>query len=330
MDARNLLFLSLGLGLWLGAGLRSEAQISVRRPVSELPKETYSLRVENAQYGRVEISLDRGLHSILIGRVQRPTVQMATEKTATAVGTVQRVQGDGIVFCVATGRIMKLLPAVAPIKPTPHGKKTSAPGPAALVTDIAAGKGLFRDLLPPAGTVVGAIADTPREAPFPADYLPTLDDVFVFHVSLPLPPAKAGETEAQRADTLKESVRVQVTALQKEYAAGAVARARAERRTVVSGTLTLRATLPEGEPDPITAVAYFIDGKFIAGQNTAPFVYQWNTKNVENGEHVLEIRAENSNTRPVTRKRALIVVQNGPAPPATSAVSTPANPPSSP
>jgi len=330
MYARNLLFLYLSLGLWLGAGVRCEAQISVRKPEADPPKETYSLRVENAQYGRIEISLDRGLHTILIGRVQRPAVQIANEKTATAVGTVLRAQGDGIAFCVATGRIMKLLPAVVPVKPAPKGKKAPAPGPAGILTDIAAGEGLFGELLPPAGTVIGAIADTPREAPFPADYLPNLDDVFVFHVRLPLPAAKAGETEAQREDALKESVRVQVTALQKEYAAGAVARAAAGKRKVVSGTLTLRANIPEGEPDPVTAVTYLLDGRFIAAQNTAPFVYQWDTQNVEDGEHVLEIRAVNRNARLLTRVRALVVVQNGTAAPATSDVSTPPNLPSSP
>ena len=330
MEARRSLFLCLGFSLWLGMGLSAGAQIAVRKPEADPPKETYRLRVENAQYGRVEISLDRGLHTILIGRVQKPAVQIAKEKTATAVGTVLRAQGDGIAFCVATGRILKLLPAVVPAKTLPKGKKILPPGPAGIVTDLVAGQGLFRELLPPAGTAVGAIADTPREAPFPADYLPNLDDVFIFHISLPLPPAKAGETEAQREDALKESVRAQVTALQKEYAAGAIARAAANKRKVVSGTLTLRANIPEGEPDPVTAVTYLLDGRFIAAQDTAPFVYQWNTQNVEDGEHVLEIRAVNRNARLVTRMRALVVVQNGSASPTTSAVSTPPNPPSSP
>ncbi|MCW3096447.1 MAG: hypothetical protein JWL77_2065 [Chthonomonadaceae bacterium] len=330
MYARNLLLLCFGVGLWLGMGVRTGAQISVRQPVSALPAETYSVRVENAQYGRIEISLDRGGHTILIGRVLRPAVQMATEKTATAPGTVLRAESDGVAFCVATGRVMKLLPAALPGKPARSAKKAPGPGPAAIVTDIARGKGLFGDLLPPSGTILGAISDTPREAPFQPDYLPALDDVFVFHVRLPLPAAKAGQTDAQREDALRESVRAQVTALQKEYAAGAIARARSAGRKVVSGTLTLRALVPESEPDPITAVTYMVDGRFIAAQNTAPFIYQWNTHNVEDGEHVLEIRAVNRNARLVTRVRALVVVQNNPASPATSAASTPPSPQSSP
>lgn len=330
MYARNLLFLCFGVGWWLCSGVRSGAQIAVRETASALPKETYSLRVENAQYGRVEISLDRGEHTILIGRVLRPAVQMTSEKGASAPGTVLRAQSDGIVFCVAPGRIMKLLPAAAPGRPPRSGKRAPAPGPAALGTDLVRAKGLFGDLLPPAGTGVGVIAETPREAPFPGDYLPALDDVFVFHIHLPLPPATAGQTDTEREDALRERVRVQVTALQKEYAAGAVARARSAHRKVVSGTLTLRALVPEGEPDPITAVTYMVDGRFIAAQDTAPFVYQWNTRNVEDGEHVLEIRAVNRNARPVTRVRALVVVQNTPPSPATSAVSRPLSPPSSP
>jgi len=318
-------------GLWLCSGFRAEAQIAVRQPVSALPPETYSLRVENAQFGRVEISLDRGGHTILVGRVLRPAVQMAAEKAAAAAGTVLRAQSEGVAFCVGPGHIMKLTPASAPSKPARPGKKAPGPGPAALLTDMAWGKGLFGELLlPPAGTVVGAIADTPREAPFPADYFPALDDVFVFHVRLPLPAATDGQTDAQREEALRETVRVQVTALQKEYAAGAVARARSAGRKVVSGTLTLHATLPEGEPDPITAVTYMADGRFIAAQDTAPFIYLWNTRNVEDGEHVLEIRAVNRNARPVTRVRVLVVVQNRPPPPATSGASRPPSPPLSP
>jgi hypothetical protein len=329
MNARNLLLCIAWMGL--GAGGRSGAQIAVRQPVSDAPAETYSLRVENAQYGRVEISLDKGVHTILIGRVLKPALQMLTEKTANAPGSVLRAQSDGIAFCVASGRVMKLLPAPLIVTSAKTGKRTTpAPGAGAMVTDMARGKGLFGELLPPVGTGVGAIADTPREAPFPADYTPALDDVFVFHVRLPLPAATEGQTDMQREEALRERVRVQVTALQKEYAAGAVARARGAGRKVVSGTLTLRANVPEGEPDPITAVTYIVDGRFIAAQDTAPFVYPWNTRNVEDGEHVLEIRAVNRDARPVTRIRALVVVQNRPATPPTSGASTPPSPPSSP
>ncbi len=332
MHAKKHYLLLLWAGLSLCLGGQTEAQISVRRPIPPLPKETYSLRVENVQYGRVEISLDRGVHRILIGRVMRPAAQATSDKAATVVGTIVRAQGDGLAFCVAPGRILKLLPASAPGKPKGAGKKAPAPGSAALLTDMTPSKGLLGDLLlPPTGTVVGAIADMPREAPFPSDYFPALEDVFVFHVRLPLPAANAnGQTEGQREEVLAEAVRVQATALQKEYAAGAVARARAARRKVVSGILTLRATLPEGEPDPITAVTYMVDGQFTAAQDTAPFVYAWNTRNVEDGEHVVEIRAVNHDARPITRVRVLVVVQNTPSPAPTSAASKPPSPPSSP
>lgn len=330
MDARKHLSLFFAVCLWLCAGLRSEAQQAARESAAASGgMETYRLRVENVLYGRVEVSLDRGGHSILIGRVLRPAAKMTSEPTATVVGTVLRGQSEGVAFCVAKGRVMKLLPALVSSSPTGWGKRT-IPWPVGIVTDMPRGKGLFADLVPPEGTTVRVIADTPREAAFAEGYTPTLDDVFVFHVRLPLPAAADGQTDAQREEALRENVRVQMTALQKEYAAGAVARARKAGRKIVAGTLTLRALLPEGEPDPITAVTYLADDRFIAAQDTAPFVYRWNTRNVEEGEHVLEIRAVNRNARPVTQVRVLVVVQNNPPPPLTSGVSTPPNRPSSP
>ena len=322
MYARKHLFLLFAAALSLGSFSASRAQQAGGE--ASAVRETYSLRVENVLFGRIEISLDRGGHLILIGRVLRPAVQMTTEKAATTPGTVVRGQSEGIVFAVAPGRVMKLLPAPVPGKPGRFGKRAApAPGPAGIVTDIPWGKSLFAELVPPAGTPVRVIAETSRESPFPADYLPAVEDLFVLHVRLPLPAGANGQTDAQRDEALRETVRVQVTALQKEYAAGAVARARSAGRKVVAGTLTLRALLPEGEPDPITAVTYMLDGRFIAAQDTAPFVYPWNTRNVEDGEHVLEIRAVNRNARPVTRMRALVVVQNQPPTPAPSAASTP-------
>ena len=326
MYARNHLVLLCAVSLWLCGGVPTAAQQPAGESAAPAPAETYSLRVENVLYGRVEISLDRGRHQILVGRVLRPGVQTGSEKAAKAPGTVLRGGEAGVAFAIAPGKGMKLLPA-PPGKTARAGKK-APPTPPGIGTDIPAGTGLFGDLVPPAGASVGVIADTPRESPFPADYLPALEDVFVFHVRLPLPPAVGTQTEAERDSALRERVRVEVTALQKAYAAGAVARARSAGRRIVSGTVTLRAQLPEGEPDPITAVTYMLDGRFIAAQDTAPFVYSWNTRNVEEGEHVLEIRAVNRNARPVTQIRALVVVQN--SPPATSAVSTPPSPPSSP
>lgn len=332
MYARKHHFLLLWAALCLGASASSRAQQQAAKDSALVStQETYSLRVENVVFGRVEISLDRGGHTILIGRVLHPAVQMTMDKAATVSGTVVRGQKEGLAFCVALRRVIKLLPALVPGKTVRFGKKAiPTSGPAGIVTDIPQGKGLFAGLVPPAGTPVRVIAETPRETPFPADYLPAIDDVFVFHIRLPLPAATNGQTDAQREEALRETVRVQVTALQKTYADGAVARARSAGRKVVTGTLTLRALLPEGEPDPIKSVSYFVDGRFIAAQDTAPFVYRWNTRNVEEGEHVLEIRAENRNNRPVTRVRTLVVVQNNPAPPATSASSTPPSPLSSP
>jgi hypothetical protein len=141
---------------------------------------------------------------------------------------------------------------------------------------------------------------------FPDAYAPTEEDVFVFLVSLS-PPAGA---DAQHMTAWKQALDQRIAKLGESYAAQAAVRARAEKRLVVSGLLTLRAKLPANEPDPIAAVTYTIDGNVVAAQNTPPFTHTWDTRQVANGEHVVEIRALNGRGSLLTRAIALIVVEN--------------------
>ncbi len=289
------------------------AQEPPKEPPVASSVETYRLRVENIQFGRIEVSLDQGRHFILIGRVARPAARTAAEKDANAPGTVLRGQREGLAFCTGPGRILKLRPERPVVKSPKNGKLLPAPPePTAVLTDIPMGKSLFAELLPPAGTSVRLISGRLREASFPEAYSPDTEDTFVFHVRLPVPDAPKEQAEAQREEGLREQVRRQVTEQQKEYADAAPVRARAAGHKVVGGTLTLRAMTPDGEPDPIRAVQYFVDGSMIAAQDTAPFVYLWNTRAVEEGEHVIEIRALNQNVQPISRVRTLVVVQNRP------------------
>ena len=101
-----------------------------------------------------------------------------------------------------------------------------------------------------------------------------------------------------------------VKSLADAYAADAIFRARAARHVIVAGTLTLKARLPQDEPDPIAAVIYAIDGDVVAAQNTPPFSYDWDTHRVPNGEHVVEIRALNAGGVTLTKARSLVVVRN--------------------
>jgi hypothetical protein len=123
----------------------------------------------------------------------------------------------------------------------------------------------------------------------------------VFTVTLPSGPPQ--DAVLKRIETLAQA-----------YAAGAVARAKAERRTVASGILTLRAKLPTGEPDPIAAVTFSVEGDVVSAQNVPPFVYAWDTRRVPDGEYLVEIRALNGRAALISHARALVAVHNAATP----------------
>ncbi|HZO87248.1 MAG TPA: Ig-like domain-containing protein [Chthonomonadaceae bacterium] len=292
-------------GLFLALALLSGMAVPAANGQTDASlQKTYRLRIENRQYGRIEVSAD-GAHYFLVGRVLHPATALASDKVATTPGSVLRSGNAALTFAVAPGKTLKLRPYTSSL-PSGAGRKRRHPSvgsrmqeASAIITNLEPGRGLFGELLPPFRCPVRLETGTEALMAFPAAYTPTEDDVFVFLVTLP--PAPANE---------KEAVRQRVERLAQVYAAGAVSRARAENRMVVSGLLTLRAKLPPGEPDPIAAVTYAIDNHVVAAQNTPPFVYTWDTRQVSDGEHVVEIRALNGGGGLLTRARALIVVHN--------------------
>ena len=277
--------------------------------------ETYRLRVQNAEYGRVELSADGGLTYILIGRVRHPAAATLTDRSAGAPGIVLRSNGDGLAFTVGAGRIVKL-------RPEPHaassrmtnGFHLPTPTPAAeMTTNLSAASALFRDLAPPIGTPVRLQTAPGMLAGLTSNHVLASDDVFVFIVSLPAKGAGVNQPAANQAGA-PNGIDTLIAALGRAYAGRAVARARAEGRLVASGILTLNAKLPEGEPDPIVAVTYSIDDDLLAAQNVGPYAFNWDTHRVPDGEHVVGIDALNRNGRLITHARALVVVDNGKLP----------------
>ena len=105
-------------------------------------------------------------------------------------------------------------------------------------------------------------------------------------------------------------LRRRIADLAEQYSARTMARAREARRTVVSGIVALRAKLPSGEPEPIAAVTYSIDGDIVSSQNTFPSAFGWDTTKLPNGEHVVEVRALSRFATVITRVRTLVVVNN--------------------
>jgi hypothetical protein len=283
--------------------------------------ETYRLRVENTLYGRVELSFDGGATYTLVGRVLHPARTVGADPTAKEPGVVLRSEGHGLAFSVGPNRILKLRPNSPPssTRPNPRHKAPASPPPAAepsaIQTNLEPASGLFGDLLPPAHTSVRLQSSSHSQAllPIPPDYALIPEDVFVFSVLLPRPappPGAVALSEPERASQWHETVRKRIEDLGAAYAAGILPRAQAERRTVANGTLTLQVKLPAGEPDPISVVIYLIDGDMVAAQNREPFTYAWDTRRVPDGEHVIEIRALNRDSRVLTQTRKLVVVDN--------------------
>lgn len=302
-------FATCALILILVCAVRTQGQESppvAPDTIAITSRDTYRLRVENAQYGRVEISVDCGEHFMLVGRVMTPASLAAADREAQQAGTIVRSTSAGIAFAIGPGQVLKILPKPAPAA---HLK----PPACAIVTDIKARSLIFSDLGPPVGTVaLQQIGHTPWR-PYPVGLTPTEDTVFAFVVNLP---AVQGAAEAQAATpdpaflARLTAVRGQLTAASEQYMRQAAERAKENKRAIVSGVVALRAKLPPDEPEPITAVRYSIDGDIVSAQNTFPPVYGWDTTHLANGEHVVEICALSKYATVVTRVRTLVVVQN--------------------
>lgn len=287
-------------------------------------RELYRLRVENTAYGSVSLSADGGRHYTLIGRVTHPATAVAVERAANLPGVILRSGGDGLAFAVNLGQILKLRPAVPSAVSGKHAWPAVSPAPetSAILTNLTPRTGLFGELVLSLGTPVKMEVNERMLGPFPTLYEPSSEDIFVFIVPLPL--EKVAGVESGISETGKpapdkgvqpsllspELVQERIQALGQAYTAQSLARARQEHRTLFSGTLTLKAKLPAGEPDPIAYVTYAIDNHQVSVQNVAPFDYEWDTRQAVDGEHIIEIRALNRNGHAITARRTLVVVQN--------------------
>jgi len=281
------LFVCMALRLTLSAaGQPSEAAL----------KEASRLRVENIQYGKIELSVDAGKRYHLIGRVLTPAVTVFPLKDAKSPGTVIKANKDGIIFVVAPGMSLKLRP-----HSTASASRSFTTEPGAIISNLKAGESLFGELLPAVGSAVRLQTRASSLGAFPTAFAPSDSDLFVFVAT-----AKEKENEDAEAERGK-----QIETLSKGYCDKATERAKAEKRTIANGTLTLRAKLPTNEPDPITAVTYLIDGELASIQNAPPYLYAWDTRRVPDGEYAVEIRGMNKQGNVVTKVRALVAVDNG-------------------
>ncbi len=101
----------------------------------------------------------------------------------------------------------------------------------------------------------------------------------------------------------------EIAVAERDYAATALAAARAGKTMVTRGLITLTAATP----DRRTAyVAFYVDGQLRGVTNSAPYVFSWNTRSVPDGEYVIEALAQDAGDQtlpPPTHTR--IWVDNG-------------------
>ncbi len=295
------------------SGASGQNQVVPSTPTTADVHETYRMRVENALYGRVEVSLDAGKNYILIGRVLRPATNVVPDRKAVQAGVILRGSSEGIAFAVSPQFELKIRPA--PSQPIGTGSASlSAAAAAEIVTSISPDKPIFGKYLPPVGSQVMLQTLSHSPAPFPDGYSLSATDSFVVvaDIAPPLPAGPPTQTDADRAIAFQHALRALFESMAADYRDGAIQRAVADKRKVAAGVLTLRPNLPPDEPDPITAITYAIDDgdNVVCARTTAPYLFAWDTNTVTDGEHVVEVRGLSANGNVITRTRYLVVINN--------------------
>ena len=277
-----------------------------------IPLDSFLVRVENARFGRVEVSLDGGVSYSLLGRVQHPATAPEKDRSSKVAGDAKSISKNRLSFAVAPTEILLLSPEVASGK-SGRQKLASARIPASeIVTDIAPEKSLF-DCFPKSQKIAVLLQSGIREpSPLPSGYVVHLGDTFVFRAPIisaeKKPSALGSDSNALKARY--EEIAGKLRSYSNAYASSAIDRAKRSKRKIVSGLLRLVPKLPENEPEPITTLSYAMDGEVIALHNSLPSVFIWDTTRLTNGEHLIEIRAMSQYATLISTNRILIVVNN--------------------
>ena len=238
---------------------------------SPLSQEQYRIRVQNAELGRIDISMDRGSHWLLVGRVTKPMTAPGKDHEVRESGQIVKCPSTGIRISLGAAKAMTLLPGAD------KGTKKRTFTSGNIVTNLGLHAALFEGIKPLLGSKCFLLRND-SETEFSDTFMPQDDDSFLIKVS-------------GRLETItKEAILLEA----KDYFENALARAKAEKRTIVAGTLTLKIRISMGDVDPVKVVFYVIDGDTIAIQNASPFQFQWETDHLDDGEYLVEIRGQNA------------------------------------
>lgn len=240
------------------------------------------VRIRNTALGAVELSSDGGRTWSLAARLTVPALDASTDASLTAQG-IGPSSPDGIVVALGSGRRLRLLPDKA--GSVARDTFTIRPGQALSSLDA-----IFR-----LGPVKIGMENAGRAVGLHDGYSPADGDVLLFAVSAP--PANL----AQAAQVIGIA-----SAAYSRYAAASHL---AQGNRPLTGTLTLTANLPPFEQPP--AVTFLLDGVPVAIINRPPYTVRWDSRDWQNGEHLIEARALGPAGEILTRKKALVLVKNG-------------------
>jgi hypothetical protein len=248
--------------------------------------EAFRLRLTNSLYGPVEASADQGVTWHLVGRVVHQAVDLAPAGP-NPKAAVQRSSAQGLALGVGGSKYLRLLPD------TPAARKD----PTAIVVNAAPSSPLFSTLLSPVDSPVQQMIGRTVVA-LPERYSPQEGDVLLVTVT--------------KADPKPEAASAMVQEAADKYRQAVVEKLRAANKKPTTGTLTVNANVPPGEK--VSVVTFHLDGAVVGILNSPPFTIRLNTTIWTNGEHLIEVRALDANGGTVTRKKALVVVDNPPQP----------------
>jgi hypothetical protein len=263
------------------AAARAQQEGGSNSPETQ-PAEAFRLRIVNAPLGPVEVSADRGKNWLLVARVLRPATESAPGATI-SLPSVERSSPQGMAFGIGGKRLLRLLP----------DNEAARRDLAAILVNVKSDDPLFKSLLPPVGAAVQQEVNR-RPLPLISGYSPRENDAL--------------QILAARSETPMDRLAVLFREAAESYRQAALARMRAQGKSPTTGTLTVVARLhPTEKPAMVT---FHLDGNMIAMLNRSPFTLRWNTRDWPNGEHLLEVRALDTNGTVLTFTRTLVVVDN--------------------
>ncbi len=218
---------------------------------------------------------------MLVARVAAPATSDAPNGEAQGPGLV-RSTVNGALLGVANGRAIKLLPAKAGLR-AKDAIQLAPPGAWAALGRALSGRRAALALL-----IAG------HRTPLHSGYVPSDGDRLLIHATSDGTPDQASDPDMPGLAASYDS-----------YVRDAM---KAEGRRPTTAKLTLEARLPASVRS--AAVTFLLDGVPMALLNRPPYRVVWDTRDWQNGEHLIEVRALDERGLLVTRTKRLVYVAN--------------------